>query len=179
MDSKISHQPDAKGNFDINFVDLFCFEESGLMMKHFKKTVLASAVSLCLLGGAAMADSWTVTQNFTTLTPVGGAASVPQEVSGVSLVFDQNSNAVHMNLAANLIKADASSITAVKQVVNVNSANFDQSNTTGAFQLGNGLVSANATGGSIVQTFTAPTVVFTQSNAAGSVQSGNYVGIAP
>jgi hypothetical protein len=138
-------------------------------MKYLKKIALVSAVSFCLLAGAAMADSWTVIQ--TTLTPVEA-----QEVGGGSLVFDQNSNAVHMNQAANLMKADATT-DAVKQVVNVNSANFDQSNTIGAFQLGNGLVSANAP--SITQAFTASTVVFTQSNAAGSVQSGNYVGVVP
>jgi hypothetical protein len=111
------------------------------------------------------------------------AGLVLQEVngSGVSLDFDQNSVAAKMIQAANLIKADATSNTvdAVKQVVSVNNVNFDQLDTTSAFQLGNGLVSANLTGGTMRQAFTAFTVALVQSNAAGSVQSGNYVGMAP
>ncbi|MEN8219613.1 MAG: hypothetical protein ABFS56_25330 [Pseudomonadota bacterium] len=107
--------------------------------------------------------------------------SVLQEVngSGISLDFDQNSIATKMIQVANLIKADATSTNAVNQVVNVYSANFDQLDTTSAFQLGNGFVSANLSEGSMRQAFTAFRVAFVQSNAAGSVQSGNYVGMAP
>jgi hypothetical protein len=59
-------------------------------MKHAKKTVLASAISLCLSGGTAMASSWTVIQDFastsdTTMTQTDATANAAQTLNSISL----------------------------------------------------------------------------------------------
>jgi hypothetical protein len=60
-------------------------------MKHAKKTVLASAISLCLSGGTAMAAGWTVIQDFTvnsnsmTMTQTQGSNGAAQTMNSINL----------------------------------------------------------------------------------------------
>jgi hypothetical protein len=103
--------------------------------------------------------------------------------SNIMLLLAQSGGTGNIQ-AANLIQSGNLSTTAdaVTQLINVNTANILQANTTKSIQAGNALIMlADATGGALKQTFTANSTGvtrFEQATATNSIQALNYAGVA-
>jgi len=133
-------------------------------MKHLKKTVLASAVSLCLSGGA-MAASWELVQSYGTVTTNVEQGPAEDSIQGINTVYDLAAN-------ADVVNVD-------QDVVSSTSVSFTQGNSGGP-------VSGSLQGGNIVYVPNGTVTLLDQDiekvlkedqvgNVSGSKQAANYI----
>ncbi|MEN8219647.1 MAG: hypothetical protein ABFS56_25505 [Pseudomonadota bacterium] len=152
-------------------------------MKHTKKAVLATAISLCLSGGAAMADSWTVIQGFTstggtTMTQTDATANAAQTLSSISLdagTVTNGTQTVTEGGDLTLTQGGTATADAIQAANNISAATVTDATQTATVTGATALTQEGATATSVqaINRINATTIVKARQTATLNATSGN------